>query len=61
MTEQEAIRRAAQEGVGVYGLSRYYVGESALPEVHTVILGYANLSEEEIREAVKCLERAWLC
>ena len=60
MTEQEAIRRAAQEGVGVYGMSRYYVGESALPEVHTVILGYANLSEEEIREAVKCLERAWI-
>ena len=60
MTEQEAIHRAAAEGVGVYGLSGYYVGEAAVPEVHTVILGYANLSEEEIREAVKRLVRAWL-
>ena len=58
--EKELIQKAAEQGVAVYGLSRYYVGEAKLPEQATVILGYANLKEEEIREAVKRLKKAWL-
>lgn len=60
MTEQEAIERAAGKGVAVYGLSRYYVGEAQLPEKATVILGYANLSEEMIRQAATALREAWI-
>ena len=60
MTETEAIRRAAEEGVAVYGLSEYFVGEAKQPEAATVILGYANLSETAIRNAVQRLKRAWL-
>lgn len=58
--EAELIQKAAEQGVAVYGLSRYYVGEAKLPDQATVILGYANLKEEEIREAVKHLKKAWL-
>ncbi len=60
MTEAEAIRRAADESVTIYGLSRYYVGEAKQPEAATVILGYANMPEEEIRQAVERLQRAWI-
>lgn len=60
MKEQEAIEKAAHQGVAVYGLSRYFVGEAKTPEQDTVILGYANLPEDEIREAVGHLKRAWL-
>lgn len=60
MTEEAAIESAARCGVAVYGLSKYYVGEAKLPCEATVILGYANLSEDMIREAVRRLELAWL-
>lgn len=60
MTEQEAVELAAREGVRVCGLSRYFVGEAAGQPSHTVLLGYATLSEEEICEAVRRLKRAWI-
>ena len=37
-------------GCAVYGLSRYYVGDAIGKASATVILGYANLTEEAIRE-----------
>ena len=57
ITEKELIRRAAEEGIKVYGLSDYVIGE--MQQGATVLLGYANLSEEEIRESVKILCRIW--
>jgi GntR family transcriptional regulator/MocR family aminotransferase len=102
MTEQEAVRRAADVGVGVYGLSRYFIeqidhvtvrtdtvhavgtghmdsrGRQEVPtlacfhldrsgqadtrrkqESRTVILGYANVPEDAIREAAARLSLAW--
>lgn len=59
MEEQEAVERAARAGVRVYGLSRYYVGEAAGQGSSTVLLGYANLPEEKIREAAGRLYEAW--
>ena len=56
-TEAEACAQAKQTGIHVYGLSDYYVREKE--ETHTVILGYANLNEEAIREAVGLLKDAW--
>lgn len=55
--EADAIAQAKQAGIRVYGLSGYYVRENE--ETHTVILGYANLKEEEIREAVRSLKEVW--
>lgn len=53
MTEEQAIALAAKEGVRVYGLSSSCIGK--LPKETTLILGYANLSEEKIREGAKKL------
>ena len=58
LTEQELIQRARQVGIKVYPLSEYCVNEADYPP--TVILGYATLSEEEIREGVRLLAQAWL-
>lgn len=61
MSEKELIRRAADEGVKVYGLSGYYIEEEreAPPEEAVILLGYANMSEEKIKEAACLLEKAW--
>lgn len=60
MQEHEIISRAAAQGVAVYGLSRYFVGDVEQPDAATVILGYANVPEPEIRSAVTRLRKAWL-
>lgn len=54
--EETLIARAAEAGVRVYGLSAYFLEPA---ESHTVILGYANLEEEEIRRGVQTLREAW--
>ena len=56
-TEGEACALAKKAGIQVYGLSGYYVREKE--ETNTVILGYANLKEEAIREAVRLLKDVW--
>jgi len=54
MTEQEAINQAAKFGVKVNSVSEY--GEN---DGQTVLLGFAVLSIEQIKAAVKLLEKAW--
>ncbi len=57
-TEEELIELAKKEDIRVYGLSDYIVGN--LPgQKPTVLLGYANLSEEKIREAGRILCKIW--
>lgn len=60
MSEQEAIRSAAEQSIAVYGLSQYFVGEAKPPEAATVILGYANMSEDAIKDAMQRLKKAWM-
>ena len=57
VSESELIRRAENAGVKVYGLSDYCIGENQRSA--TILLGYANLSEEEIREATAILKEVW--
>lgn len=57
MKEEEAIARAEKAGVRIYGLSTYYIGKK--PDKDTVILGYANMGEQKIRQAVRLLTDAW--
>lgn len=59
LTEEEALERAAKAGIRVYGLSAYYVTEKEKETKPTVILGYANIEEHEIREAASLLKHAW--
>ncbi|MGO5053599.1 MocR-like pyridoxine biosynthesis transcription factor PdxR [Lachnospiraceae bacterium LCP25S3_G4] len=58
MSEEELIEQAKKKSVRVYGLSEYYTDKSkAIPS--TVLLGYANLSESFIQEAIALLAQAW--
>lgn len=58
-SETQLIRLAEACGVGVYGISGYFIH----PEVHhvpsTVVLGYANLSEEQIAAGARRLIECW--
>lgn len=58
-SEDELIRLAAEKGVKVYGLSEYYVEGSKEKEETVILLGYANMKEEKIKDAVALLKKAW--
>ena len=55
------IERAAEAGVKVYGLSEYCVEkkEDVKEDETVILLGYANMGEEKICQAVRLLEKAW--
>lgn len=59
MTEEELIDRAAREDIRVYGLSDYRIRENC-EEKATILLGYANLTEDQIREAARLLRDCWI-
>lgn len=60
LSEAEAVQRAKEDGVRVYGLERYCIGAATDPaQGGTVLLGYAGLSEEEIAEAAAILKKCW--
>jgi GntR family transcriptional regulator/MocR family aminotransferase len=50
-SEAEAIRRAAARGVAIYGVSRFFIGEPR----PGFLLGYAQLTVEEIDEGIRRL------
>lgn len=56
--EQKLVEQALAGGVRVYGLSAYYIGEAKRRE-DTVVLGYANLSEQEILQGLEILRKVW--
>ncbi|MGN1267422.1 MAG: PLP-dependent aminotransferase family protein, partial [Dorea sp.] len=55
MKEEELLSRAKEKDICIYGLSDYCIHETE--EKATVLLGYANLSEEKIKEAVSLLNQ----
>ena len=59
LREEELVDRAQASGVCVYGLSRYFIHPEHNPYRSTVVLGYANLAEGEIKEGLSRLKRAW--
>ncbi|TCS82660.1 GntR family transcriptional regulator/MocR family aminotransferase [Muricomes intestini] len=58
LSEEELIKRAEARGIKVYGLTEHYV-EPQKKRNATILLGYANMNEEQIKEAVSILKRAW--
>ena len=60
MTEEQLIRLAAEQGITVYGISQAYIAESKKKMYPTLILGYATISEQDIKEAVSILEKVWI-
>ncbi len=57
--ERELVEEAARAGVRVYGLSSHYIHKPEDGRSSTLILGYARLGEEQIREGAERLLRAW--
>lgn len=59
LSEEEMTEYAAKRGVKVYPLSKYFI--KSVPEKYksTVLLGYAELSSEEISQGIKELKEAW--
>lgn len=58
MDEAQLVAAAAEQGVGVSGLSTYYINRSRCPG-STVVVGYAGLDTVELQRAAQCLYRAW--
>jgi GntR family transcriptional regulator/MocR family aminotransferase len=60
MSEEELIQSALLYGVKTYGISKYYIDDSYREEPPTLLLGYATMTEDKIKEAVRYLKKAWL-
>ena len=56
LTEQEAVFRAKESGIKVYGVSEYRIQKTSKEE-NMVLLGYATLREEDIEKAMKSLKK----
>ncbi|MBQ8143918.1 MAG: PLP-dependent aminotransferase family protein, partial [Butyricicoccus sp.] len=60
ISEDELVRRAAQSGCRVHGLSEYYVaGTQTECPPSTVLLGYGGMTDAQIAEGVRRLAEAW--
>ncbi|TMV43298.1 PLP-dependent aminotransferase family protein [Paenibacillus mesophilus] len=59
ISERELIRRAKQEKVLVQSLSLHYADNTRPELCNMVLLGFANLTADQIQEGVLRLERAW--
>lgn len=64
-SEEMFIHKAKEQKVKVYGLSNYFIttdknqNQRKEKEKAIIILGYASLSEKDIKEAVRRLKIAW--
>jgi GntR family transcriptional regulator/MocR family aminotransferase len=58
-TEEELIKKAAESNVKVYGMSGYFIHEEHNTYPPTIVLGFASLTEEEIRAGLSLLKKAW--
>ena len=56
--KKELIRQAEEKEIRVYGLSEYDIDEQKNAKA-TILLGYANMSEEAIRDASNILCEIW--
>jgi GntR family transcriptional regulator/MocR family aminotransferase len=54
VAEEDAIARAASHGVGIYGISPYYLNR---PLQTGFLLGYSRMSESRIREGITRLAK----
>ena len=58
-SEKTLIRLAEERDIRVYGLSECRIQEYTDESSSTILLGYANLTEEQIKEAVRLLCDCW--
>ncbi|KAF0091662.1 MAG: GntR family transcriptional regulator / MocR family aminotransferase [Fusobacteria bacterium] len=60
MSEEDLVDKAKKVGIGVYGISNYFYNKNSLDKSATVLLGYAGMKDEEIRQAISKLTEIWL-
>ena len=58
-TEAQLVQAAAACGVHVNGLSSYYMEHPETCPPATVVLGFSELDEADLRAAVALLKTAW--
>ena len=58
LTEEEAVFRAKEAGIKVYGVSEYRI-QKLEKEENMALLGYATMKEEDIEMAMKILKEIW--
>ncbi|WP_066720551.1 MocR-like pyridoxine biosynthesis transcription factor PdxR [Clostridium sp. Marseille-P299] len=54
VSEEDLIEKASQQGIQLYGLNRHYITEEK-PKYPTILLGYANVSEDDIKNGIQLL------
>lgn len=59
MSENQLVSTALQEGVKVYGISKYYFDKTNIEKTPTILIGYATMTKPEIIKAVSFLHRVW--
>ena len=59
LSEEEMVCRAGEAGVGLQGLSAYYMEHRSTCPASTVILGYAALRDADIPPLAGVLREAW--
>lgn len=59
MSEEQLILTAARVGVRVYRCSSYYLRDNRLPEIPTILFGYATIREYDIEASCELLKKAW--
>lgn len=59
LPEKKLVELAEREGIKVYALSQN-CRELSVTCNNTVLLGFGKLTEEEIKQGIEALERAWL-
>lgn len=57
-SEHKLIELAEKENIRVYGLSDYSIQKEDTADA-TILLGYANMSENQIKDAVRLLIKCW--
>jgi GntR family transcriptional regulator/MocR family aminotransferase len=58
-SEEYLLEKAKDKGIRVYGISEYMIRKCSISETKTIVLGYSNLSKEQLMIGVKLLEEAW--
>lgn len=61
LTEKELIASAEERGVKLFGLTAYRLQETEREEVPTILLGYGNLSENQMEEGIRILRDILKC
>ena len=58
MNEEVLIEKAEDRGIKVYGMSEFTIDRQKT-EKATILLGYANLSEEQLKKVAELLVKCW--